>query len=208
MAATMAQIAQMLIEADKALTGAKARLDALRAVAQDMVEDQAAEQGAAPTWKLDGGASVSLDGWSTPPKATIVDEHEFATAIQATEIPGEDLDRYVNGTITLPLAEMRELARYMDPWTEQAIKWGLTDAGRAWAGCALQPASDDMGETILVDQETGTVWEENPAGTGVTRCRPRLVIRRPGKSAERSAASAAAIDEVREMTQQDETEGE
>ena len=198
--ANMAQIAQMLIDADRSLTAAKARLDALRGSAQRIVEEQAQQEGAAPTWKI-GGASVSLDGWSTQPKATIVDEALFATEIQGTEIPGEDLDRYVQGTVTLPLPAMRALMQYMDPWTaDEAVTWGLTDAGKAWAGVALQVVDD---ETVLVDPEDGTVLDgffpHDVPGTGVTRCRPRLVVRRPGKAAEQREAAEAAIEEIAEI---------
>lgn len=204
--ANMAQIAQMLIDADRALTSAKATLDALRASAQRIIMGQASEQGAAPTWKVDG-ASVSLDGWSTPPRATIVNEHLFATEIQGTEIPGEDLDRYVQGTITLPLPAMRALMQYMDPWTaDEAVTWGLTDAGKAWAGVALQVVDD---ETVLVDPEDGTILDgffpHDVPGTGVTRVRPRLVVRRPGKAAEQREAAETASAAIAEL---EEAEGE
>lgn len=191
---TMAQLAPILIAADRDVTAAQVRRDTIRAKAREVVEAQAREQGAAPTWKL-GDASVSLDGWNTPSRATITDEHIFAEDVEM-RIHREDANRYIQGTITLPLDQIRSLMQYMDPWTRDQVQYGLTDAGKAWAGVALQVTPDE--NVVLIDDE-GTVIDEAPAGVGITRPIPRLVVRRKGKVAEQREIAEQVAREIEEL---------
>jgi len=194
---TMAELTELIIQADKAVTVAKARSDAMRAHTLRLLTEQAATDGAAPAWRTTDG-TVSLDAWDAEPKAQITDENELVRHL-AGETPADELDRYATATITIPasyLDEVREAAEgAVGPFGEVAVSRSLTPEGRDWA--LSQTVCNTVCETVdLVDVETGEVLTEDAPGLMPVRARPRLVLRRKGKAAEAKAAAEAALKEI------------
>jgi len=193
----MAELTELIIQADKAVTVAKARSDALRAHTLRLLTEQAATDGAAPAWRTTDG-TVSLDAWDAEAKAQITDENELIRYL-AEETPADEIDRYANATITVPVSyldEVREAAeKAVGPFGEVAASRSLTPEGRDWA--LSQAVCNTVCETVdLVDVETGEVLTEDAPGLMPVRARPRLVLRRKGKAAEAKAAAEAALEEI------------
>jgi hypothetical protein len=194
---TMAELAEKIIAADRDLTVAKARSDALRAHTLRLLTEQAATDGAAPAWRTTDG-TVSLDAWDAEAKAQITDENELIRHL-AGETPADEIDRYANATITVPVSyldEVREAAeKAVGPFGEVAVSRSLTPEGRDWA--LSQTVCNTVCETVdLVDVETGEVLVEDAPGLMPVRTRPRLVLRRKGKTAEAKEAAEAALEEI------------
>jgi hypothetical protein len=194
---TMAELTELIIQADKAMTVAKARSDAYRAHVLRLLTEQAATDGAAPAWRTTDG-TVSLDAWASEPKAQITDENELVRLL-AEETPADEIDRYANATITVPVSyldEVREAAeKAVGPFGEVAVSRSLTPEGRDWA--LSQTVCNTVCETVdLVDVETGEVLIEDAPGLMPVRTRPRLVLRRKGKAAEAKEAAEAALEEI------------
>jgi hypothetical protein len=194
---TMAELAEKIIAADRDLTVAKARSDALRARTLRLLTEQAATDGAAPAWRTTDG-TVSLDAWASAPSVKITNENEIVRCL-AEETPADELDRYATATVTVPasyLDEVREaIGGIVGPFGEMAVSRGLTAEGRAWV--LDQAVCNTVCETVdLVDVETGEVLVEDAPGLMPVRARPRLVLRRKGKAAEAKAAAEAALEEI------------
>jgi hypothetical protein len=194
---TMAELTELIIQADKDVTVAKARSDALRAHTLRLLTEQAATDGAAPAWRTTDG-TVSLDAWASEPSVKITDENELVRLL-AEETPADEIDRYANATITVPVSyldEVREAAEgAVGPFGEVAVSRSLTPEGRDWA--LSQTVCNTVCETVdLVDVETGEVLIEDAPGLMPVRTRPRLVLRRKGKAAEATAAAEAVLEEI------------
>jgi hypothetical protein len=200
---TMAELAEKIIAADRDLTVAKARSDALRAHTLRLLTEQAATDGAAPAWRTTDG-TVSLDAWASEPSAKITDENELVRLL-AEETPADEIDRYANATITVPVSyldEVREAAEdAVGPFGSVQVSRSLTPQGKEWA--LSQAVCSD--ETVnLVDVETGEVLVEDAAGLTPIRARPRMVLRRKGKAAEAKEAAEAALEEIRRSSEAEE----
>jgi hypothetical protein len=194
---TMAELAEKIIAADRDLTVAKARSDALRAHTLLLLTEQAATDGAAPAWRTTDG-TVSLDAWDAEAKAQITDENEIVRYL-AEETSADEIDRYATATVVVPasyLDEVREaIGGIVGPFGEVAVSRGLTAEGRAWV--LDQAVCNTVCETVdLVDVETGEVLVEDAPGLMPVRARPRLVLRRKGKAAEAKAAAESALEEI------------
>jgi hypothetical protein len=195
---TMAELTEMIIQADKDLTVAKARSDALRAHTLRLLTEQAASDGAAPSWRTTDGTVVSLDAWAAQPKAQITDEDDLVRSL-AEVTPTDEIDQYATASITIPISYLDELCELAEdllgPFGEVAVSRGLTAEGRAWA--LSQAVCNTVCETVdLVDVETGEVLVEDVPGLTPVRSRSRLVLRRKGKSAETIAAANAVLEEI------------
>jgi hypothetical protein len=194
---TMAELAEKIIAADRDLTVAKARSDALRAHTLRLLTEQAATDGAAPSWRTDAG-TVSLDAWDAEPSVKITDENELVRLL-AEETPADEIDRYANATITVPVSYLDEVRKAAEkavgPFGEVAVSRGLTAEGRAWV--LNQAICNTVRETVdLIDIDTGEVLTEDAPGLTPVRARPRLVLRRKGKAAEAAAAAEAVLEEI------------
>jgi hypothetical protein len=198
----MAQIAGLIIDADRQLTAAKARSDALRAHALAVLVDQAETDNAAPSWRLDG-ASLSLDAWAATPRPTITDEHTLVEHLRTRTIPDDEMDRLATATITVPLACLDAVLALAEdvigPFSSLDTRLSLTPAGRAWV--EARATVDETGTGVdLVDLDTGEFLDQDVPGLGQVTARPRLVLRRKGKAAEATAAAVAAREELAEIT--------
>jgi hypothetical protein len=200
---TMAELTELIIQADKAVTVAKARSDALRAYTLRLLTEQAATDGAAPAWRTTDG-TVSLDAWDAEPKAQITDENELVRSlIEVTS--ADEIDRYATATITVPasyLDEVREAAEgAVGPFGSVQVSRSLTPQGKEWvlsqAAVGIELQRNAVCVTVdLVDVETGEVLVEDAPGLTPVKARPRLVLRRKGKASEAKAAAEAALEEI------------
>jgi hypothetical protein len=199
---TMAELTEMIIQADKDLTVAKARSDALRAHTLRLLTEQAASDGAAPSWRTTDGTVVSLDAWAAQPKAQITDEDDLVRSL-AEVTPTDEIDQYATASITIPISYLDELCELAEdllgPFGSVKVSRDLTADGRAWA--LSQAVCNTVCETVdLVDVETGEVLVEDVPGLTPVKARPRLVLRRKGKSAETIAAANAVLEEIANIT--------
>jgi hypothetical protein len=204
---TMAELTELIIQADKAVTVAKARSDALRAHTLRLLTEQAATDGAAPAWRTTDG-TVSLDAWDAEPTVHITDENELVRLL-AEVTSADEIDRYANATITVPasyLDEVREAAEgAVGPFGSVQVSRSLTPQGKEWVlsqaavGIELRRVQQRNAVCVtvdLVDVETGEVLVEDAPGLTPVKARPRLVLRRKGKASEAKAAAEAALEEI------------
>jgi hypothetical protein len=200
---TMAELTKLIIQADKAVTVAKARSDAYRAHVLRLLTEQAATDGAAPAWRTTDG-TVSLDAWDAEPTVHITDENELVRLL-AEVTSADEIDRYANATITVPasyLDEVREAAEgAVGPFGSVQVSRSLTPQGKEWvlsqAAVGIELQRNAVCVTVdLVDVETGEVLVEDAPGLTPVKARPRLVLRRKGKAAEAKEAAEAALEEI------------